>query len=258
MNLQKLEEKLNQLQKSSGSSRDKIWKPVTGSSVIRIVPYIHDTEWPFLELYFHFQITKRTIISPISFGNPDPIAEYAEQLRNTGLAEDRNLAYSIEPKQRVYVPILVRGEEDAGIKFWGFGKEIYAELLKTIKDPDYGDITDLKNGMDVVIEYVSPPKGDKKSYPKTSIRVKPNKTPATTDKTIANMIKEMPTVNDIWPEPSYDSLKISLEKFLNNEEDIQKNDTSTDTTGDLFDDANAADIGTVINDIDTAFDDLFG
>ena len=35
--------------------------------------------------------------------------------------------------------MVVRGEEKQGVKFWGFGKTVYQELL-SIMDPDYGDI----------------------------------------------------------------------------------------------------------------------
>ena len=34
---------------------------------------------------------------------------------------------------RTYVYVLVRGEESEGIKFWGFGKTVYQELLKLFK-----------------------------------------------------------------------------------------------------------------------------
>ena len=50
----------------------------------------------------------------------------------------------MEPKLRTFVPILVRGQEGEGIKFWGFGKTVYQEILGYIADPDYGDITDPK------------------------------------------------------------------------------------------------------------------
>ena len=40
----------------------------------------------------------------------------------------------MEPKMRTYVPVLVRGKESEGVKFWGFGKLVYQELL----GDDYG------------------------------------------------------------------------------------------------------------------------
>ncbi|MAP03164.1 MAG: hypothetical protein CMF85_05080 [Candidatus Marinimicrobia bacterium] len=52
---------------------------------------------------------------------------------------------SLMPKMRTFVPVIVRGEEAEGVKFWGFGKEVYQELLGVIADPDYGDITDPEN-----------------------------------------------------------------------------------------------------------------
>ena len=59
------------------------------------------------------------------------------------------------PKMRTFVPVLVREEEAEGVRFWGFGKEVYQELLSVIADPDYGDITDATNGRDITIEFLS-------------------------------------------------------------------------------------------------------
>ena len=44
---------------------------------------------------------------------------------------------------RTFAAVIVRGKESEGVKFWGFGKTVYQELLGVIYDPDYGDITDL-------------------------------------------------------------------------------------------------------------------
>jgi hypothetical protein len=60
----------------------------------------------------------------------------------------------MEPKLRTFAPIVVRGQENEGVKFWGFGKTVYQEILAIVADPDYGDITDETNGRDIVIEIV--------------------------------------------------------------------------------------------------------
>ena len=75
--------------------------------------------------------------------------------------------------------MVVRGEENKVLKFWGFGKTVYQELLSII-DPDYGDISDPINGRDVGVEFLTQ-KRSKPSFPKTNIRVKPNQTPITED-----------------------------------------------------------------------------
>ena len=70
---------------------------------------------------------------------------------------------------RTYVPVLVRGEESEGVKFWGFGKNVYQELLGFFADPDYGDLTDPVNGRDVTVEFKTAAELGK-SYPETYIR----------------------------------------------------------------------------------------
>ena len=88
----------------------------------------------------------------------------------------------MEPKMRTYVPVIVRGKESEGVKFWGFGKTVYTELLGFIADPDYGDLSDPMNGRDIVVEFT--PSEGPGQYPKTAIRVKPNTTPVTEDNRI--------------------------------------------------------------------------
>ena len=58
-------------------------------------------------------------------------------------------------KLRTFVPIIVRGQEGDGVRFWGFGKTVYQEILGYIVDPDYGDITDPQSGRDLTIQYIS-------------------------------------------------------------------------------------------------------
>lgn len=276
MDLNKIRERLESLTNQNKPSASKqIWKPQPGSQVIRIVPYVHNKDWPFLELLFYYDLAKKTIISPQNFNQPDPVQELADKLKGTGEREDWLLARKIEPKMRTYVPILVRGQEHEGVKFWGFGKTVYEELLKTIDDPDYGNITDLKNGTDITVEYEKAADG---SYPKTSFRVKRNTSPATTDPEVIKLLKEMPTVKDIWEPPTYEELADLLDKFINNtaEEDAAPatdDDEDLPTSDFLADPLNplsgpirvnvpsakkSAPAAAVTNDIDAAFDEMFG
>lgn len=215
MDLSKIKERLDALtQQNKKGGNKRIWKPTPGSHVVRIVPYIHNRDWPFLELYFYYDLAKRTIISPSNFGLPDPVLEFVDKLKSTGEREDFLLARKLEPKMRTFVPILVRGRESEGVFFWGFAKTVYEELLKTIDDPDYGDITDLKNGTDLTIDFEKPKDG---GLPTTSFRMKRQASPATTDPDVIKMIKEMPTIDELWEVPSYDELAGLLDKFINND-----------------------------------------
>ena len=65
------------------------------------------------------------------------------------------MARKLEAKMRTFAPVIVRGEEGQGVRFWGFGKTVYQELLSVIADPDYGDITDAVSGRDVSVEFIT-------------------------------------------------------------------------------------------------------
>jgi hypothetical protein len=252
IDLNAVKAKLNKLQTTT-TRQNNLWKPEPGKQQIRIVPYQHDRANPFQELYFHYDLGKKNFLSPITYGNSDPVVEFAEKLKTSGNSDEWKLGKKLEPKMRCYVPIIVRGKESEGVKFWGFGKTVYTELLGFIADPDYGDITDPMGGRDVVVEFT--PADGPGSYPKTAIRVKPNTTPLTEDKNIAERIaQQQPDLKVIFKEPSYDELKESLEAWLNPEHDDDtqsgaQSDTSTES-------ASRANVNTV-DDVGAAFDELF-
>ena len=227
LNLDAIKAKLNQLN-NTDNRKQNLWKPEPGKTRIRIVPYVHRKENPFLEMYFHYEIGKRSMLSPITFNNADPIVEFADKLKSTGDKDDWMAGRKIEPKMRTYVPVIVRGKEAEGVKFWGFGKTIYTELLSIISDPDYGDITDLMNGRDIDVEF-TPAEGG--GYPKTAIRVKPNTSPATEDKAIAEKIMNQSKITDIFPEPTYEELQTALDEWMNPENaDADVNQSAPATT----------------------------
>jgi hypothetical protein len=206
--------RLNKLQSSQRKS-DLLWKPTPGKHQVRIVPYKFDVDNPFIELYFHYNINNKTYLSPQSFGRPDPIVEFADKLKRMGDKDDWKTAKSMEPKLRTFVPVIVRGKENEGVQFWGFGKTVYQEILGYIADPDYGDITDPVNGRDLTIDYKSAEEAGT-SYPTTTLRVKPKETPLTADAQEVTKFLEVQTeITDLYSELSYDELKTILEGWLN-------------------------------------------
>ena len=152
MDIEAIKKRLNQLQTTNQRSNN-LWKPQPGKQVVRIVPFKYNKSTPFIELYFHYDLGGRTYISPISFGRPDPVEEFADKLKSSGNRDDWRLGKKLEAKMRTFAPVLVRGAENDGVKFWGFGKTVYQELLSIITDPDYGDIADAKSGRDIVVEF---------------------------------------------------------------------------------------------------------
>ena len=116
---------------------------------------------------------------------------------------------------RTFAPVIVRGEENEGVKFWGFGKTVYQELLGIIADPDYGDISDSMTGRDIVVERQTPAEAGNQ-YGKTTIRVKPNQTALSEDgDMLKNLLENQPDLTELYTEPSFDELKQHLGSFLN-------------------------------------------
>jgi len=214
MDINAIRSRLNKLQNTQRKS-DSLWKPTPGKHQVRIVPYKFNPDNPFIELYFHYNVNNKTYLSPQSFGRPDPIVEFSDKLKRMGDKEDYKAARQMEPKLRTFVPVIVRGEEGEGVRFWGFGKTVYQEILGYIADPDYGDITDPVSGRDLTIEYTSAEDAGT-SYPTTTIRVKPKETPLVEDaQQVENLLQNQTEITDFYQELSYDELKDVLEGWLN-------------------------------------------
>ena len=245
IDLNAIRAKLNNLQ-SQTTRTNNLWKPEPGKNQVRIVPYQFNKDNPFIELYFHYDLGKKNYLSPVTFGESDPVVEFAEKLKSSGNSDDWKLGKKMEPKMRCYLPVIVRGQESEGVKFWGFGKTVYQELLTFIADPDYGDITDLTGGRDVVVTF-TPAEGTER-FPKTTIMVKPNQTPATEDKNVADKIMNgQQDINDIYKKVDYDTLKGALQTWLDGGEEESKQEPvaaaatptgvkKTDDIGEAFDD----------------------
>ena len=251
MDLNAIRKRLGQLQ-TTNNRTSSLWKPQPGKTQIRIVPYEFNKDNPFIELFFHYNLNNRSYLSPISFGRPDPIEEFAQKLRASGNKEDYQLSRKLEAKMRTFAPVIVRGEEKQGVKFWGFGKTVYQELLSIIADPDYGDITDPVNGRDVVVEFLSAEETGA-SFPKTNIRVKPNQTPISDEPEVLELVKQQQDIREIYQEQSYDDLTEVLNEWLNPDESESSSEESEENTVST---SQLSETSKVSNTAD-AFDDLF-
>ena len=251
MDLNAIRKRLGQLQ-TTNNRTSSFWKPQPGKTQIRIVPYEFNKDNPFIELFFHYNLNNRSYLSPISFGRPDPIEEFAQKLKASGNKEDYQLSKKLEAKMRTFAPVIVRGEESQGVKFWGFGKTVYQELLSIIADPDYGDITDAVNGRDVSVEFISAEESGA-SFPKTNIRVKPNQTPISDEPSVLELVKtSQKDITEIYQEQSYDDLTNVLNEWLNPSEDsTEEEEVKQETTS-------TSDLATSkVKDTSEAFDELF-
>ena len=253
MDINAIKSKLATLQ-STTSTKENFWKPEPGKQVVRIVPYKHNKDNPFIELFFHYNLgNNKTYLSPLSFGRPDPVAEFADKLKSTGNKDEWIQGKRLEPKMRTFAPVVVRGKESEGVKFWGFGKTVYQELLGVIADPDYGDITDATNGRDIGIERQTPAEAGNQ-YGKTTVRVKPNQTAMTDDATLMeSLMDNQADLVELYTEPSYDELKEVLQNYLNPSDESETATETTSTTEQVSEKTETKSTA----DVSDAFDELF-
>jgi hypothetical protein len=256
MDINAIKSKLNQLQSTTSTTKN-FWKPEPGTQVVRVVPYKHNKDNPFIELFFHYNLgNNKTYLSPMSFGRPDPVAEFADKLKSTGNKDEWIQGKRLEPKMRTFAPVVVRGKESEGVKFWGFGKTVYQELLSVIADPDYGDITEALSGRDIQIERQTPAEAGNQ-YGKTTVRVKPNQTPITEDKEVLeSVLNNQADLTELYTEPSYDELKEVLANYLNPSDESEET-TTTATPATTTQTPSPAQTEKKTENVEDAFDQLF-
>ena len=233
MDINAIRAKLDSLN-NSGQNREKtdyskiFWTPELGKQTIRIVPSAFNPSFPFTELKFHYNIGKFPMIALSNFGKQDPIEEFVKELKKTSDKDNWSLAGKLSPKTRIFAPVIVRGEEEKGVRLWGFGVTIYKALLALAEDEDIGDFTDVINGWDMVVEKVQ---GN--PYPETSVRIKPKQTPLSDNNDLVDSwIKEQPNAVESFTEYDYNFIKKQLQNYLdpNASDDEVKQDSNTDSS----------------------------
>ena len=250
VDLSKVKERLSTIQNTS-SKNSSLWKPSPGSQIVRFIPYKFNMEFPFMELYFHYGIQGKSILSLKSFNESDPISEFAEKLKLSGNRDDYRLGKRFEPKMRIYAPMIVRGEESNGVKFWGFGKMVYQELLSIMNDEDYGDITNPSSGRDVVVDYKSAEEVGR-SFPETKVRVKPNQTILfENEETSKKLIENQQDIFSIFKKQDYNTLQQLLSDYLKGSDDDEPSPSKVvEEPKELSSEEHQ-------KDVSTAFDELF-
>jgi len=226
MDLALLKQKLGNLnapKNSGGKTYEKIdytkvfWKPQVGNYTIRIVPAKSNKQNPFKEVYFHYGFAKGPVLALNNFGEADPIMEFAAKLRQSKDRDNWALAKKLDPKMRVFVPVVVRGEEHLGVRLWEFGKEVYKSLLGFAADEDYGDFTDIQDGFDFKIDAVAAEVAGRKVVSCT-LRPRPKSSPISDDANQVNKwLEEQPDIMTINRKREYNDIKELLAKWLNPE-----------------------------------------
>jgi hypothetical protein len=221
IDLDAIRAKLNQL---SGKNRrsNVMWRPTEGeTATIRLLSFPDNDGQPWKDMYFYYNIGNNPgLVSPYQYDKPDPIQELITKLRDDGSKESYELAKKLYPKMRTFAPVVVRGEEEKGVRLWSFGKMVYQDLLNLMLDEDYGDITDVENGRDIRIVCE---KQAGRQFATTSVTPRGSTTPLTSDaEQLTSWTTELPDPSALYELKTYDA----LEKIVN---DWLSGDDTSDT-----------------------------
>ena len=264
IDLNAIRKKLGQLS-GQNSKKNILWRPEEGTeTTIRLLAYPNNDGQPFKELMFYYNIGNNPgILSPYQFGKPDPFQELITRLRDEGSKESYELAKKLYPKMRCYAPVVVRGEEDKGVRLWAFGKTIYQTLLNYMLDEDYGDITDPTEGRDVKIICTKNPG---QMWASTEVRPRGKDTPLSENESTAKQwLDNIPDVNDLYELKSYEELENIINAWLNGDDDNDKQTTrggnynqnkQTQSSSSSSNDDSPDAISGKYNSLDAAFADL--
>tara|TARA_Y100001937_G_C7119956_1_gene332082 strand:+ start:372 stop:1187 length:816 start_codon:yes stop_codon:yes gene_type:complete len=257
-------EKLDPTKNSSGgNNQDDIIKLDEGEHVLRIAPYKHDLEMPFQELWFHFGIAGRTFLCPTKMkGESDPICDFAtkcwDQFKATGDESFKEMFKNMAPKNRAYIPVIKRGEEDKGIRWWSVSpRTTYKDILDLVKSAlrQGVDITDENEGLDLVVKMEH---GFNNWLVPSSVITALKPSPlASTKKEIQTIIDSVKPIDELFQFAPVEEMKLALEKHVNPNAD--DSDSSAGTEKNFAPAAPtkvAAEEDTVSEKITNAFDQL--
>ena len=225
INLDKMRAKLDALENGGKQRNNVFWRPEDGEQTVRIVPTADGD--PFKEYWFHYNLGKNAgFLSPKkNFGEDDPLNDFIRQLYNEGSDDSIKMAKNLSARQRFFAPVVVRGEEDKGVRLWGFGKMAYKELLNLVLNPEYGDITDVNEGTDLVIQYGKPAGAQ---FPQTSITPRRRSSPLTENQDeIAAFLDQIPNFDEVFERKTPEQVQVMLDEFLLSEKDVE--DVSTES-----------------------------
>jgi len=164
INLSKINGALDRLNPESRSQNNNntntaVVKLEEGKSNIRIVPYVHDMDMPFQELHFHYGVGGKSFLCPSRMkSDPCPVCDMAtsawQDFTNTQDETSKEVFKKLVATLRVFIPIVVRGEEDKGVRWWAVSpRTTYKQILEIVKNAlgEGVDITDPSEGIDLIV-----------------------------------------------------------------------------------------------------------
>jgi len=206
------------------NKRRDVWKP-KDKHTIRCLPYPHGDE-PVIELGFHYELgATRSLLCPKhNFGEECAVCDFADKLKSWNdengnekpedlRKADFEIFKKIQVRERWYVPMIDRADEEPTPKFYAFGKTIFETILNMCLNEEMHEIagtegtdvlTSPDNAFDLTVDFKQAEnkdgKGNTKSFPVTSLtqKMRPSKL-TDTKKSSQELVNKVPNIFDAFP-----------------------------------------------------------
>lgn len=219
MDINAIRERLNKLR--GQAQKSNTWRPEENKdNHVRILP-LEGEDIPFKETYWHWNVGGKSALCPkYTHGDDCPICDLVSKMFDeSDRTKDnalRDSARSLRAKLRPYIPIIDRTQDESEALWWPASKSVYTEILTIIANPDYGDITDLSSGHDLVVTKLPPEPG--RMYGMTKIVARPKQTPlAESQEKMDEILNSLPPSDDFMSAKPYQELKEMVENWLSSE-----------------------------------------
>ena len=172
---------------------------------LRIVPPLEGKAYQKID--FHWNVgTSKMVVCPSMYGRPCPICEH---LSTQPDSDDKKKKMA---KTRHFLPVVIRGKEHEGPKWWGFSKTVLNSIAGFYKNKYYGDISHVSQGNDINITF--PMDSDTANLMpvpvKSALMVDHHGLP---DEEKTNTLRSLvKPINEVFIELPYDAVKKILDK----------------------------------------------
>jgi len=237
--LKKISEKLeilkNPMLKNKKFDR-KTWAPDKDKKKIVRFVEVPNQEDPFVELSFHYGLGYSFLCPRQNSGHDCPVCSFGFELRKSKNPTEAAMYKKFMPKQRFYGVIVDREDSQLKPRWWGFGKEIYGQLLEALGSEDYGTFMDPYQGFDAEVSVVVK-SGASAEYNAPKLTFKRKESKLTDDpKKLEEILSTIEPLSEIYKPLTASEIQQRLSDFLNmsdkDGEEVKKTSAGTEVASD--------------------------
>ncbi len=156
VNTERAKELKKQLQDEA--NRMPTWSPKEGRYVVRFLPPWSEAGEIGYKARWHWNlpIEPPNMPCPHTVEHECELCDYIKELR----VKKHPKAQEMFAKRRIFYNIILREEEDKGPQVYASGVQVYEAVLAYLYDDEWGDITDIETGRDMILERTGQGKDD--------------------------------------------------------------------------------------------------